>query len=277
MLNNITWFGPVPTRESEKEVGGHGRRVVEGSPRYAWTSSVPADLTLCFADGDLDVHSQILSLASPVFAAMLSSEMIEGKTKQITIHERKRRDFLSHFYEFLHPLLCRMKEITGANVEIVLEIAHYYQVRWLVDECIAAYVALPYHQEVHTVARACRFRDLGITELYDHFVEMIATTLWQVEPSDFRGDSAVARDLISRAQQIIAENRRVESAIFCQESPRQETWVDDAQPREYSLVDVPHDVHSQFSRILHISEVIVTQKKSHIFDADIMTYISNDF
>ena len=106
---------------------------------------------------------------------------------------------------------------------------------------------------------------------------MIATTLWQVEPSDFRGDSAVARDLISRAQQIIAENRRVESAIFCQESLRQETWVDDTQPREYSLVDVPHDVHSQFSRILHISEVIVTQKKSHIFDADIMTYISNDF
>ena len=161
MLNNITWFGPVPARESKKDAGGSdGRRTAEGSPRYAWTQEVPSDLTLCFSDGELGVHSQILSLASPVFAAMLRSEMIEGKSKRIRIQERKRKDFLLHFYEFLHPLQCRMKEISDANVEEVLEISHYYEVRWLVDECIAAFVALPYNKEVHTVARACRFKDL---------------------------------------------------------------------------------------------------------------------
>ena len=92
------------------------------------------DLVATFEDGELVVHSQVLAMASPVFKAMLSGDMKEAASKRVDIGIATVEGF-KEFYGFLTPGQSRKAKVSERNVEELLEIAGYYQVDFLRNEC----------------------------------------------------------------------------------------------------------------------------------------------
>ena len=81
----------------------------------------------------IPAHSAILSNASPVFAAMLTHEMLEKATKQIEVHVTKEE--WTMFYSFLHPATGRLQKVHQDTVDVLLPLFDKYQLTVLVNEC----------------------------------------------------------------------------------------------------------------------------------------------
>ena len=76
---------------------------------------------------EVGVHSQILCLASPVFDAMLHTEMQEGSNKRFKV-DHASKDAFVEFYSCLLPCAKLPQLISADNVENILPLADYYQV-----------------------------------------------------------------------------------------------------------------------------------------------------
>ena len=71
------------------------------------------DVILAFdGDEEIGVHSQVLSLSSQVFAAMLDSPMVESGTKRIKVDVSGKNEF-NEFYKLLNPQTSRISKITA--------------------------------------------------------------------------------------------------------------------------------------------------------------------
>ena len=90
------------------------------------------DLKIVVDDGEFEVRSQILELASPVFANMLNSAMKEGSGTSIKLPGKNKSE-LETFYNSLH--ICTMKPLTKENAKFLAQWADEYQVDALKNQC----------------------------------------------------------------------------------------------------------------------------------------------
>lgn len=90
------------------------------------------DLSVVIEGATLTVHSLILILASPVFKAMLSSEMREGQHKEIHLKGKRKAEFLQ-FWKHLQP--GNFEPLGADNVHFLLRWADEYQVDGLKCRC----------------------------------------------------------------------------------------------------------------------------------------------
>ena len=79
---------------------------------------------------ELLMSSSILRAASPVFDRMLQNDMMEKRTKQITVHADSVEDVKNLAY-----FMCTDKLKEGANVMNLIQLAHEYQMRRLIGKC----------------------------------------------------------------------------------------------------------------------------------------------
>lgn len=81
------------------------------------------DAFACFGDteGEVQVHTQVLRIASPVFDAMFSSGMMEDSSKRFRIEIASKTDFVS-FYNCLLPGASCAQHVTPENVDGILEL-----------------------------------------------------------------------------------------------------------------------------------------------------------
>ena len=128
------------------------------------TPNIPegGDLVAKFEDGELVLHSQVLAMASPVFKAMLSTDMKEAASKRIDIEIATVEGF-KEFYAFLTPGPSRKVKVSGKNVEQLLEISAYYQVEFLRDECENFLLGTP--GSVNSLLLASKY---NVEKLYRH-------------------------------------------------------------------------------------------------------------
>ena len=90
------------------------------------------DVKIVVGDGEVEVHSVILILASPVFEKMLSSCMHEGSATEITLPGKKRSEFVT-FYKALQ--LYSMEPLTEDSATFLSCWADEYQIEALKTKC----------------------------------------------------------------------------------------------------------------------------------------------
>uniref|UniRef100_A0A6U6TVA8 BTB domain-containing protein n=1 Tax=Zooxanthella nutricula TaxID=1333877 RepID=A0A6U6TVA8_9DINO len=88
------------------------------------------DVTIQFDDGTkMMASSHVLSLASPVFRAMLASELREGLTKRVRISaEVGTQEAFHAFYKILLPGIGLLQPLTHSSIDSMVAMSHYYQV-----------------------------------------------------------------------------------------------------------------------------------------------------
>ena len=91
-------------------------------------------------DGIEFVYPGLLGSASPVFAAMLCSDMKEKYDRSLILPGKTKED-LQLFVEFVRPLSC--KKIDRNNVDRMLPWFDEYQVHKLKEDCQALLLSLP--------------------------------------------------------------------------------------------------------------------------------------
>jgi len=95
-------------------------------------AKIKTDLTVCLDDGEVEVHSIIVMMASPVFEKMLSSHMQEGSGNHIRLPGKKMGEFIA----FRNALqFCTMEPFTPETVIFLSCWAEEYQVGALKAKC----------------------------------------------------------------------------------------------------------------------------------------------
>eukprot|EP00438_Fugacium_kawagutii_P011500 Skav220884 [mRNA] locus=scaffold1977:22842:39863:- [translate_table: standard] len=84
---------------------------------------------------EIQTHSQVLILASPVFKKMLTHEMIEKKSHRIELPGKCPNEFKA-LLRFLQPGTARQQKISGQNVEFLVRWCDEYCIDSLKNECI---------------------------------------------------------------------------------------------------------------------------------------------
>lgn len=107
-------------------------------------------------------NSGILAGASPVFAAMLTSDMVEGRTKKIKLQD-KTKEAIEMFLEIIHPAKGRLTKVTQENIDHLLPLFEEYQVEGFKDECESILMLCP--ASVDRLLLADRF---GMQKALDH-------------------------------------------------------------------------------------------------------------
>jgi len=149
------------------------------------------DLTLVFDDGELQVHSRVLCLASPVLDAMLSSGLAESRSERVEISITTKEAFES-FYKLLMPFGWNPSEITEQNFEELLKISDYYQVLTVKEQCAAVLRTLP-----ATVSRLLLAHQYSVPSVYRQFLQDIASSCSVDVANDLMLDAVVMDDLLS--------------------------------------------------------------------------------
>ncbi len=90
------------------------------------------DLKIIVDDGELDVHSLLLQLASPVFASMLNSEMQEGMANSINLPGKTKGE-LEMFYKSLQ--VSTEETLTPEIATCLVKWADEYQIENLKAKC----------------------------------------------------------------------------------------------------------------------------------------------
>ncbi|CAH3035127.1 unnamed protein product, partial [Pocillopora meandrina] len=107
----------------------------------SWEDS---DLVLVVENEIFHVHRQILSIHSPVFKAMLSTQFKEAEAKEIPLPEKKADEVLN----FLKQLYMKDRdEITLDKMEHLLRLADEYQTKSVFDVCLNYLKVLPGSKE----------------------------------------------------------------------------------------------------------------------------------
>jgi hypothetical protein len=126
----------------------------------------------------LRAHSQVLCLCSPVFKGMLEGEFIEGKTREIQIENIRREDFVI-FYRFLlpHSLFMQKRErveVALSNVDVLLRLSDFYQVKQLRNVCTEYLEGLPV--EALNEDRLNLAKTYNLTTLYSRCLDALSTS-----------------------------------------------------------------------------------------------------
>jgi len=168
-----------------------------------------ADVALHFVDEgergcSVVIHalSQVLCTASPVFRAMLSSQMSEGITKRIDIKKDVGTSSgFQTFYSWLVPLGAVDKRLNNKRVDEVLAFSDYYQVSTLKDLCEGFLL-----EQSPSVQRLLQADKHGLLEQRARCLKMLARKA-DMDFSALKGHPGLMFELIS-AMQGEAKRRR---------------------------------------------------------------------
>jgi len=154
------------------------------------------DVTLVFGgDEEMGAHSQVLALASPVFASMLTSPMAEAGTKRINVDTSGKKEF-TVFYQLINPLSARITHVTKDNVDAVLNLADYYQVEHLKQECEEVLLSLE-----PSVGRLLQADQHFLMRQYNRCADAIAKTFPSHDFSSLVPHPTVFMDVFKRSQE----------------------------------------------------------------------------
>eukprot|EP00930_Biecheleria_cincta_P103871 TRINITY_DN95981_c0_g1_i1.p1 TRINITY_DN95981_c0_g1~~TRINITY_DN95981_c0_g1_i1.p1 ORF type:complete len:223 (+),score=36.80 TRINITY_DN95981_c0_g1_i1:161-829(+) len=161
-----------------------------------------SDAFACFGDvdGEVEVHTQVLRIASPVFDAMFSSGMMEVSTKRIRIEVASKTDFVS-FYHCLLPGASSAQHVTPENVDGILELSNYYQVQFLKDACIRVLSRCP-----ASIPRLLQAKKLALQDLYDKFLKEIMETRDKHDLSILKPHADILLDCVEAASETRRQN-----------------------------------------------------------------------
>ncbi|KAL3881857.1 hypothetical protein ACJMK2_028249 [Sinanodonta woodiana] len=99
------------------------------------TKSQWTDLQLKVEDKELYVPKSHLAMVSPVFRQMFESDFKEKDRNVLPLPGKTYEDVLT-FLKCTHP--GNLQKITYDIVPKVLPLAHEYQVKWIIDDCVKA-------------------------------------------------------------------------------------------------------------------------------------------
>jgi hypothetical protein len=135
------------------------------------------DVVLRFSkQQSLRTHSQVLSLCSPVFKSMLEGAFVEGQTREIQIEDFRREDFVA-FYRFLLPQSLFMQkrakvEVGSSNVDVLLRLSDFYQVKQLRNVCVEYLERLP--AEALNEERLNQAKTYNLTTVYSRCLDNLS-------------------------------------------------------------------------------------------------------
>lgn len=150
------------------------------------------DFEICVEGEIVRVHSALLGLTSPVFAAMLRSCMQEGRSRRMELPGKSKED-LELFMSFLHPL--QRAHIDESNVYKMLPWFDEYQITPLKDECEALLLRLPVTTDL--LLQAHRFH---LQKLYNTCLEEFTPRLFLDSFEKLALCPEVLRALVPRLQ-----------------------------------------------------------------------------
>mmetsp|Transcript_135750 Transcript_135750/g.378244 ORF Transcript_135750/g.378244 Transcript_135750/m.378244 type:complete len:243 (+) Transcript_135750:123-851(+) len=169
------------------------------------------DMVLVFGeagdDVEMPVHSLILCLASPVFNAMLSTDMVEKDGRRVRVEAASREDF-AEFYRFLLPLCGRSMSLSERNVDSLLTLSDYYQVEPLKEECERFLEALPV-----SVPRLLQAHRHGLRRQYERCAEAIAQSFHEHDMSVLSRHNDIMLDVVLRSQRSFRNLRQLVTKI----------------------------------------------------------------
>eukprot|EP00811_Abedinium_folium_P004678 NODE_14308_length_1116_cov_6.084934.p1 GENE.NODE_14308_length_1116_cov_6.084934~~NODE_14308_length_1116_cov_6.084934.p1 ORF type:complete len:241 (+),score=65.13 NODE_14308_length_1116_cov_6.084934:61-783(+) len=157
-------------------------------------ANVHKDLPVEFADVEVVVEDETfmenawaMSLSSPVFRAMLLSDMKEGKTKRIELSGKSKEDYVV-FQPFMLPRCVNTEDqnITMENVDVVLPWFHEYGMERMLKDCETLLMT----QQV----TAKRFNQAVTYDLFDQCsrcLEVVARRFIYMELEDLRNPKAM--------------------------------------------------------------------------------------
>lgn len=90
------------------------------------------DVEVTIEGTTMNVHGVILAFASPVFAALLRSEMREGLARRVDLPGKSKAEF-EMFMAFLRP--CSRQQVDESNIDQMLPWFDEYQVAVLKERC----------------------------------------------------------------------------------------------------------------------------------------------
>lgn len=157
-----------------------------------------SDMVLVFGEAggesEMPVHSVLLRLASPVFEAMLSTDMAEKESRRVRVEAASFEDF-AEFYKFLLPLRGRTMKLSESNVDSMLAISDYYQVEPLKEECAAVLEGLPV-----SVPRLLQAHRHGLRRQYERCAEAIGQCFHKHDLTLLSRHTDILMDVVLRSQ-----------------------------------------------------------------------------
>ncbi|CAK9070989.1 Speckle-type POZ protein-like (HIB homolog 2) (Roadkill homolog 2) [Durusdinium trenchii] len=129
----VAGAAPVVSLLSQKVKAGNEH--VKGLVANLWRSREDGDFVFNVCGGSLRAHGCILSAASPVFKAMLSSGMSEGLTSSVSVDADP-----SELLAMLRFIYLGELDATGQQLPGVLELAHKYEVLNLIPPVCEAMI-----------------------------------------------------------------------------------------------------------------------------------------
>jgi hypothetical protein len=132
---------------------------------------------------------------------MLEGEFVEGKTREIQIEDTRREDFVT-FYRFLLPQSLFMQkrervEVALSNVDVLLRLSDFYQVKQLRNVCTEYLEGLPV--EALNEERLNLAKTYNLTTLYSRCLDALSTSFDTVRVD--RLSAQVMPDLLTATQQ----------------------------------------------------------------------------
>eukprot|EP00420_Gonyaulax_spinifera_P022546 CAMPEP_0197907044 /NCGR_PEP_ID=MMETSP1439-20131203/63932_1 /TAXON_ID=66791 /ORGANISM="Gonyaulax spinifera, Strain CCMP409" /LENGTH=182 /DNA_ID=CAMNT_0043528447 /DNA_START=51 /DNA_END=602 /DNA_ORIENTATION=+ len=174
-----------------------------------WDSET--DIEVVVEEQVLRAHSATLAGASPVFAAMLRSEMKEGSTRRIRLEGKSRTEFLT-FLSFLQPGSSRQAQIDDKNIDFLLAWFHEYQVEPLLRECEEFLLGKPV-----SVDRLIQAKVYGFHRQYRRCLEEVASKFHVVHVELLLDHTEIMRDCIPLMKKAMKES--VQETCFWLQRP----------------------------------------------------------
>ncbi|CAE7039640.1 unnamed protein product [Symbiodinium sp. CCMP2592] len=103
-------------------------------PEATATSEQVSDVVLDFGVDVMPASATLLRLASPVFNRMLESGMKEAQQRVIKVDVASKQEF-TIFYDLLGPMAWSTDKVQEDNVDSLLAISDYYQVKTIKETC----------------------------------------------------------------------------------------------------------------------------------------------
>merc|ERR1711879_611522 len=116
------------------------------------------DVALATADGDVTAHSLVLTHASPVLAAMLSSTMSEGSQKRINITDASGKG-TSFFLDLLYAGSSE-SDISYPDALVALDLSHRWQALVAVNILVRALTSMVSDESFAEIAEAAVSKNL---------------------------------------------------------------------------------------------------------------------
>jgi hypothetical protein len=131
---------------------------------------------------------------------MLEGAFIEGKTREIQIEDIKREDFVI-FYRFLLPQSLFLQkrervEVASKNIDVLLRLSDFYQVKQLRNVCEEYLENLPV--EALTEERLNQAKTYNLATLYSRCLDALSTNFGTVRVDKL--SPLVMPDLMNAAQ-----------------------------------------------------------------------------